>query len=168
MNLSDVLKYGHLTVLRTIEEVPDGEWETANVCGVWSCKQIMAHLASFEHVLVEVLQGFLGGGPTPTMDRFAKLGNGGFNDFEVGRRDGMGYPEVVAEYGQAHERTMELVAQIGPEAGREPGSLPWYGPEYALDDYICYSYYGHKREHMAQINVFKDVLKSQGKIRSWS
>jgi hypothetical protein len=31
--------------------------------------------------------------------------------------------------------------------------------EYSLDDYIVYSSYGHKREHGAQINVFKDTLK---------
>jgi hypothetical protein len=42
----------------------------------------------------------------------------------------------------------------------KPGTLPWYGPEYALDDFIVYSYYGHKREHSAQINVFRDQLAS--------
>jgi proline iminopeptidase len=28
--------------------------------------------------------------------------------------------------------------------------------EYALDDFIVYNYYGHKREHSAQIAVFRD------------
>jgi hypothetical protein len=31
--------------------------------------------------------------------------------------------------------------------------------EYALDDYIVYAYYGHKREHSAQIAVFRDLVK---------
>jgi hypothetical protein len=30
--------------------------------------------------------------------------------------------------------------------------------EYALDDFIVYQYYGHKREHCAQIAVFRDKL----------
>ena len=30
------------------------------------------------------------------------------------------------------------------------------------DDFIVYSFYGHKREHMAQVNVFKDTLKQRG------
>jgi hypothetical protein len=34
-----------------------------------------------------------------------------------------------------------------------------YGLEYALDDFIVYAYYGHKREHTAQIAVFRDTLK---------
>jgi hypothetical protein len=28
--------------------------------------------------------------------------------------------------------------------------------EYALDDVLIYMYYGHKREHSAQIAVFRD------------
>jgi hypothetical protein len=52
MNALDVLKYGNLTVLRTIEGLPHSEWDTPDVCGVWSVKEIIAHLASFEDILV--------------------------------------------------------------------------------------------------------------------
>ena len=41
---------------------------------------------------------------------------------------------------------------------RENGTLPWYGAEYSLDDFIVYTYYGHKREHAAQIAAFRDHL----------
>jgi len=44
MNLSDILKYGHQTVLRTVDGLPDKEWERGGVCGVWSVKDIIAHL----------------------------------------------------------------------------------------------------------------------------
>jgi hypothetical protein len=33
MNASDILKYGHLTVLRTIDGLPQADWETSGVCG---------------------------------------------------------------------------------------------------------------------------------------
>ncbi len=59
MNARDVLKYGHLTVLRTIDGLPKADWETSGVCGYWSVKDLIAHLASFEHVLVDVLNSFL-------------------------------------------------------------------------------------------------------------
>ena len=42
---------------------------------------------------------------------------------------------------------------------REAGTLLWYGAEYDLEDYIAYTFYGHKREHMAQVNVFLDTVK---------
>ena len=50
-------------------------------------------------------------------------------------------------------------ARIPPDTWRQNGTLPWYGAEYSLDDFIVYTFYGHKREHTAQINVFKDTLK---------
>jgi hypothetical protein len=43
---------GHLTALHSLDAVPAGEWETLNVCGVWSTREIVAHLASFEQLLM--------------------------------------------------------------------------------------------------------------------
>jgi hypothetical protein len=157
MNASDVLKYGHLTVLGTIDGLPEGAWEMPGVCGVWSVKDLIAHLASFEHVLAEVLSGFLGGGPTPYMEQFARGGDE-FNDVEVGKRKDKTVDEVLSEYNQTHAQTMDLVARIPVETLRRPGTLPWYGMEYALDDFIVYAFYGHKREHSAQIAAFRDHL----------
>lgn len=53
MNASDILKYGQLTVLHTIEGFPEAEWDTPGACGVWSVKDIIAHLTSYEHVLAD-------------------------------------------------------------------------------------------------------------------
>ncbi len=158
MNASDILKYGHLTVLRTIDGLPKADWETSGVCGYWSVKDIIAHLASFEHVLVDVLNSFLEGGPTPYLDKHNDRAYN-FNDSEVALRHGKSADEVLSEYSATQAKTMALVAQIPEETLRRPGTLPWYGLEYALDDYIVYAYYGHKREHSAQIGVFRDFVK---------
>jgi hypothetical protein len=53
---------------------------------------------------------------------------------------------------------MASLANIPAEKIREAGTMPWYGNEYALDDYLVYSFYGHKREHCAQIAVFRDQI----------
>ena len=68
MNAVDVLRYGHGTVLTTLEGVPSTEWTTPGVCGVWSVKDIVAHLASYELALVDVLTSLTKGGPTPTRE----------------------------------------------------------------------------------------------------
>ena len=60
-------------------------WEMPGACGVWSCKDIIAHLASFEHVLVDILATFLGSDPTPSLDLFRDP-NGDFNDGQVALR----------------------------------------------------------------------------------
>jgi hypothetical protein len=127
------------------------------VCGVWSTKDIIAHLASFEHVLVEILSSLLDGGDTPYLKAYTSGPE--FNDDEVNKRQHLTADQVVAEYNDTQAQTMTLAARLTPEFWRQNGTLPWYGAEYSLDDFIVYTFYGHKREHTAQINVFKDTLK---------
>jgi len=159
MNAVDILKYGQLTLLQTIDGFPESAWETPGACGVWSVKNIIAHLASYEHVLVDVLTTFLGDGvTTPYLVRFTEPG-GQFNDAEVGQRTERTVKEVLGELNDTHAQVMSLVAQIPPETLRRTGTLPWYGMDYALDDFIVYTNYGHKREHSAQIAAFRDRLR---------
>jgi hypothetical protein len=158
MNAVDVLKYGHQTVLRTLDSLPTSEWETPGVCGYWSVKDIIAHLGSYEYVLVDVLTTFLDGGPTPYLDNYCGVGPLQFNDDEVALRHDKSIADVLAEYNDTHAQTMALAARIPAETYRQVGTLPWYGSEYDLDDFIAYAYYGHKREHSAQIAVFCDQL----------
>jgi uncharacterized protein (TIGR03083 family) len=163
MNATDILKYGQLTVLQTIEGFPETAWETPGACGFWSVKDILAHLASYERVLVDILATFSVGGPspaTPALDTFIQLG-GQFNDSEVNRRKEKTVQDVLAEFNDAHAQVMSLIANIPPEKLREVGTLPWYGTAYSLDDVLVYMYYGHKREHSAQIAAFRDILNQR-------
>lgn len=155
MNATDILKYGQLTVLQTIEGFPESAWETPGACGVWSVKDIIAHLASYERVLVDVLSTFVSGGSTPYLNKFTDP-NSNFNDTEVAARKERTFSEVLGEFNDTHAQVMSLAARIPVETFRQSGTLPWYGMEYALDDFIVYTQYGHKREHSAQIAAFRD------------
>ena len=157
MNAVDILKYGQGTVLQAIEGLPETAWETPGACGVWSIKDIIAHLASYEHVILDVLSTFVGDVPTPYLSKYAEPG-GGFNDSEVALRKGKTVSEVLGEFQDTHEQVMSLAARIPVEMFSQTGTLPWYGMEYALDDFIVYTQYGHKREHSAQIAAFRDRL----------
>ena len=163
MNARDVLHYGHDFVMRNLADLPMEYWDTQNVCGWWSTKDIIAHLTSFECVLIDALKSYQGGGPTPCLEQFLS-DQGKFNDAQVGERKGKPAAEVFEEYQARHAQSMARVAEIPAEIIRQPGTLPWYGLQYSLDDLIVYQYYGHKREHMAQVNVFKDLLKNTGQL----
>ena len=160
MNALDVLTYGNLTLLKTLERLPEAEWDVGGVCGVWSAKDVIAHLASYEIVLVELLSGFIDRIPTPTLDQYRDP-NRNFNDEQVQLRAARTHDEVLTEYKTAHQRVLALTLQIPAETWRKPGTLPWYGVAYSLEDFIVYSYYGHKREHSAQIAVFCDRFDKQ-------
>jgi len=157
MNASDILKYGQGTVHQAIEGLPESAWETPGACGVWSIKDIIAHLASYEHVLVDVLSTFVGGASTPYLSKFTDPG-GNFNDLEVAARKGKSVKEVLDEFNDTYALVMSLITRIPVETFRQAGTIPWYGMEYALDDYIVYAEYGHKREHSAQLAAFRDHL----------
>jgi hypothetical protein len=165
MNARDILYYGHDFVTRNLAELPLEHWETENVCGWWSTKLIIAHLASFEYVLVDVLTPFLEeAAETPYLAQQASLGGEGFNDYHIKQRTGKTPAEIYAEYTAVCEETLDLAARLPEETLRQTGAIPWYGEQYALDDFIVYQYYGHKREHTAQVNVYKDALKAAGKL----
>jgi hypothetical protein len=159
MNAADILKYGHLTVLESIEGLPETDWETSGVCGVWSVKDIIAHLASFEYLLVDALNTLLDGGPVPALEKYGAVGPEEFNNSEVAARQNKSVTDTLAGYNKVQAQTMKLLDQIPVDVRRQTGTLPWYGDEYSLDDFIVYSFYGHKREHSAQIAVFRDSLK---------
>jgi uncharacterized protein (TIGR03083 family) len=155
MNATDILNYGHLTVLATVDGLTDTEWETPGVCGAWSAKNVLAHLASYEATIAEILASFVGNTATPTLDRMKSQG-AAFNDAEVSARSSLSPRQALDEYVAHYTRVADLIRQIPVEVLRQPGTLPWYGAEYALDDLLVYMAYGHKREHSAQIAVFRD------------
>ncbi len=155
MNARDILFYGNRTLLGSLERVPPSERNSPGVVGWWSAREAMAHLAIFEAGLVQILESFLGG-PFPEL-----LSNmdSSKNDELVAQKEGKSFDDLLAEYNSSHARVMELVEKISPEKLREVGTIPWYGDEYSLDDFLVYTFYGHKREHAARFEAFGDRLQ---------
>ena len=157
MNAKDIMHYGHQTVLAAVAEMPVDTWEVVGATTAWSIKDVVAHLASSELVLAEVLATFLGDATsTPMLERYR---DARFNDDEVEKRRANSPVEVLAEYSAACQQVMELAARIPADDFRQVGTISWYGPEYVLDDFVVYAFYGHKREHCAQIKMHRRKLK---------
>ncbi len=159
MHASDVLMYGHFTFMRTLEAFPVNQRTTGGTVGYWSVKDLVAHLASFELVLVEVLQNVVAPCPTPLRDALTADGQA-FNDRQVDvlRKD-WSYEQCLEEYLAAHEQVRGLVSKLPTGLLQQTGAIPWYGEEYDLEDLITYMYYGHKREHSGQIQTFRDRFR---------
>ncbi|MCC6805696.1 MAG: DUF664 domain-containing protein [Anaerolineae bacterium] len=159
MNAEDVLKYGHQTVLHSIDGLTEAQCLVEGVCGWWSVRHIVAHLASHELVMNELLRQFLGEPQDTALFESFIQDPLAFNDIEVEKRRAASFADVVAEYTNAAAVTSELTARIPVVQRRQAGTIPWYGSEYDLEDLFAYSNYGHKREHCAQIAVYRDTLK---------
>ena len=153
MNALDILQYGNLTFLKTVQAVPLADREVAGVCGHWSVKDIIAHLASFEVLLTEVFLFLLNGSSIPTLDQW-QANPAAFNEHQVRLRRENSTKEVLTEYVTTFDRVMALATRISADTWQQSGILPWHGGQYSLDDFIVYQYYGHKREHSAEIAIF--------------
>jgi hypothetical protein len=154
VNARDILHYGQQHVEQALAGLPDDGWGIVGVTTAWTLRDLVAHLASFELLLEDALKSVLGEAPTPTLDAMV-ASHATFNDRQVAARAGASPAEVVRELGDAHVRVTQAVERLGAERLRQPGTIPWYGAEYALDDFIVYANYGHKREHCAQIRAFR-------------
>ena len=75
MNVGDVLKYGHEMVIQAVDGLADPDWLTPGVCGIWTVKDVIAHLGSAELLVADVLATFVGSGPTPYLDAFTSYGH---------------------------------------------------------------------------------------------
>lgn len=161
MHANDMLKYGHTFLMKSLEGLDETHLTDSGVCGDWSVKDIMAHLAAAELLLVEVLEWVKDNNtPTPLLQNFGELRRT-WNDSEVDKRKEISYQEVFNEYNQAYEKNIKLIETVPLELQRKTGVLPWYGEEYDLEDFLVYTFYAHKREHGAQISLFKDRLKTE-------
>jgi DinB family protein len=152
MNPRDVLMYGQRTIDELIDRLGPDDWE-AIALGTWTTKDLVGHIGAFEVRFVEILSRFLGEEPTTSLWQ-QPLET--FNDDQAEVRRDWSVQAIVGELRDAHAATMALVSRIPAERWREVGTIPWYGPEYALDDLAVYLMYGHKREHAPQLEAVLD------------
>lgn len=152
MNAHDILSYGQRDVLAEFADLPSTQWGIL-VNTRWTVKDVLAHLLSFEVMLEEVLTSVdIPDADHPTLDD-RNRDRAGFNDRQVDTRKSQTPDDLLRDMKATHQRVLALVDLLGPEKIREVGTIPWYGPEYSLDDYIVYSNYAHIREHVGQVKL---------------
>lgn len=166
MNTKEMLQSGHHFIVNAIEALPEADWYLPGVTGEWSLKDLIAHLASFELVLNESLKALIDNAPAPTAHREAADPQA-FNETEVARRKGRSARTVWGEYEGTHIANLRLVERVPDESMHVRGSPEWIGEAHDLEDFIAQKILGHKREHGAQIQIFKDQL-SAARMRNLS
>lgn len=149
MNPADILRYGQRDIDAIIDRFRPGDWETIAL-GTWTAKDLLGHLGAYEVRFAEVLCGFAGDEPATNLRAESPST---FNDDQAAIRADWTAAAIVAELRDAHERTMAFVGRIPPATWRAVGTIPWYGPEYSLEDFLVYIEYGHKREHGPQLDA---------------
>jgi hypothetical protein len=149
MNPRDILRYGQRDIDALIARYRPVDWERIAL-GVWTAKDLLGHLGAYEVRFAEVVALFAGDEPATNLRAEPPAT---FNDDQAAVRKEWPIEAIVDELQAAHGRVMAAVDRIRPERWREVGTIPWYGPEYSLDDLTVYTMYGHKREHGPQLEA---------------
>jgi uncharacterized protein (TIGR03083 family) len=157
MNTSEILEQSHIVVMQAVDDLSEDEWDVPGVCGEWSVKDIIAHLASYERLLLDVIRAFQGGEVTPFVRNF--LANGQvFNEEMVEARKYETAQRVLDEYEDAQVQTTSALATIPEEKTREGGTIPWFASDRCLADVVnmlC----THGQEHSNQIIHFRQRVE---------
>ena len=162
MNARNVVKYGNLHLLDAIKDIDEKDWEKVGATPEWSMKDILSHLTSYEHFLVDALHSVGKSESEFGLYLVAMTKEGSqetFNEDQVKARRGKSYKEILDEYTKANEEADGLLSKMSSELLAKTGTIPWYGNDYSLDDFIVYANYGHKESDVSRINAFKDQLK---------
>ena len=156
MDAAELLQKGNLLVIQVVDGFPEVGWDMPGACGNWSVKDIIAHLTSYEHVLIEVLKTFQGDEVTPTIQKFLHHLDE-FNSDEVEARKYLTAQQVIDEYQDTQVQTTSLLMQIPTDKVRQIGTMPWYSQNCCLADFIN-RHYEHTSEHCAQIVLFRQSI----------
>jgi len=161
MNAKDIIFYGNRDVLSTFGKVPADKWDITGVCGIWTAKDVLAHLTSYERILDEVIKSMHDETvSTPHVDKIKKSYSD-FNKEQVAARKNKLPKKILEEYSKANASIMKQIENMPKEMFLKIGVVPWYGKEYCLDDFIVYMNYAHKKEHLTQVNIFVENLSNR-------
>ena len=158
MNAVEQVENAHLLLIQTVDDLPEQEWDVPTTPDGWSVKDIIGHLASYEHLFVEVFQMVLGeSSETPYLTVYTQQHND-FNNIQVGARSNHTAQQVLDEYEEVQADATALLARIPAETIDEKGTLPMYGKDRSLHDLIN-NFTMHTKNHCDGISAFRSREK---------
>jgi hypothetical protein len=94
---------------------------------------------------------------TPALNRWLKNPDQ-FYSTGIARRHDATVQAVLNEYREAQAETINQIIRIPDEKLRQNGTLPWYGEEQDLEQFIAYTFYHYKLNQAERIAAFRDQM----------
>jgi hypothetical protein len=155
VNATQILDDSHLYVIQTLDDLNELEWDVPGVNGDWTTKDVVAHLATYEHLLLELLQNFdsRNQGETPYITAF-KQGQESFNKAQVEQRRYSTAQQVMDEYQDTQTETSSLLAELPASELAKDGTVTLFGRPESLNSTIQ-GFANHTRTHCDRIRAFR-------------
>ena len=158
MSATETLDNCHLYVIQTLDDLNEVEWDIPGVVGNWSVKDIVAHLTSYEHFLLEVLQAFSGQAADKTYSTAYRQGREQFNASQVEQRKYETAQHVMDEYQDTQMQTSSLLAQIPADMVTKPETVLISSGMVSMEQFVEILA-KHARTHCDQIRTFRQREK---------
>ncbi len=156
MNVAENLENAHLLVIQSVDNLNELEWDIPIAEDSRTVKDIVAHLASYEHLLVDMFNVVLGtSSDTPYLTQY-RTQHADFNKIQVEARSNHTAQQVVDEFEEAQADATSLLARIPIETIEKKGTLG--DKERSLGD-IVVALTGHIQRHCAEITAFRNREK---------
>ncbi len=152
MNVTEMLDASHILVFQVLDDLPETGWDVPGVCGDWSVKDVIAHLSSYENVLIDALKTLSGTEPTASLHSYIDDATA-FSSSEVEARKYDTAQHVEDEYQDLQLQSSALLAGISPAVVMRAGTLSWTGTDQTLAEFIQ-TMCEHTRKHCEQIADF--------------
>ncbi|GCE13683.1 DinB family protein [Tengunoibacter tsumagoiensis] len=157
MSAAEALENGHQSVLTALNDLPESEWEIPGADGDWSIKDIVAHLAAYDLVIIDILKTFHDSQPGPYVLKLfrpdGKVNSQEFNQETVATRRYHTAQQVLNEFQEGQLQVTSLLQQFSPASLQQPGTLPWFKTEISLEE-LLNKLARHLQEHGEQIQRF--------------
>jgi hypothetical protein len=156
--LLDNMQRGYAALEAVLTPLDQDQVTTAGVNGDWSIKDILAHIVTWQQVLVDRLQAATRGEKPATLldgteEEVDRL-NAQFYEESKGRP----FAQVLADFRTSYWQIVEIVQTISDEELTDPHRFAWMGGE-PLWRLIAGDTYGHYPEHIESIQEWLTKTK---------
>ncbi len=142
--LSDIHKE-HRTLLELIEDLDDRDFLESGVCGVWSLKDMLAHLNEWHKLALSWYQAGLKGKtpqmPTPSY-KWSQIRD--LNKAFYLKNKDKSLASVRSRFTRSHQEMIKLIDSLPEDELLQPGAFAWT-KKYPLTTYLHPNTSGHYR-----------------------
>jgi len=147
--VTSTLNQERTILIDEIQGLPDSTLNQKGLVGEWSIKNVLAHLNSWEQVVVQMLPERLATGVTPKVLSDSVADEDAWNAQEVNSSEHMTPQEQLAQFQQTRQDLLQLIHDIGEEGLQR--SHPWASWQGTVAEYILEAIGEHEREHRESV-----------------
>lgn len=150
-NIIAEIKAERATLMALLQRLDDATINQQGLVGVWSIKNVLAHLVGWDEWLLRTLAARLTTGRLPDALRAATDDEDRWNAEQVAQRASMTPREQIDELERARESLLAYLATLDEARFDQPE--PWPGSKPTLREYLRISVRDHDAAHRREIEA---------------